>query len=195
MARITDPQKIENVKRAAMETIAEHGYKGASIASIAAGAEVSVGYLYRYYVSKDDLVHDLANIYFGDMLFQFFSSIEKYEQVHDFFYNIVHSVFEIAKSDPVRIKFAATLGWDADPDNNAFGNMKEEMDKIISKVINIGKATGEFNPKVNKEEIMLLIVTIPLKYAVNQLKKENYTEKLSDEHAHRIAEMCMKALA
>ncbi len=34
MARVTDPQKIENLKEAAVETIVKYGYRGTSIAPV-----------------------------------------------------------------------------------------------------------------------------------------------------------------
>lgn len=61
MARITDPTKLEKIKKAAMELVVRHGYRGISIGAIAKKAGVSTGYLYRHYNGKSDLIQDLID--------------------------------------------------------------------------------------------------------------------------------------
>lgn len=48
--------KRDEIIRAAIELIAEHGFHGAPMAKVAAEAGVAAGTIYRYFESKDDLI-------------------------------------------------------------------------------------------------------------------------------------------
>ena len=52
-------EKRQEILQAALELIAEHGFHGAPIASIADRAGVGAGTIYRYFVNKDVLITDL----------------------------------------------------------------------------------------------------------------------------------------
>lgn len=52
-------EKRENVLRAALELVAEHGFHGAPISSIANQAGVGMGTIYRYFANKDILITEL----------------------------------------------------------------------------------------------------------------------------------------
>lgn len=58
-------EKRDEIIRAAMELIAEHGFHGAPMALVAERAGVAAGTIYRYFESKDDLIRatyaDLEN--------------------------------------------------------------------------------------------------------------------------------------
>lgn len=50
------PEKGDEIIRAAMELIAEHGFHGAPMALVAERAGVAAGTIYRYFESKDELI-------------------------------------------------------------------------------------------------------------------------------------------
>lgn len=52
-------EKREEILRAALELIAEHGFHGAPIAIIAKRAGVGAGSIYRYFENKDVLIREL----------------------------------------------------------------------------------------------------------------------------------------
>lgn len=52
-------EKRQEILHATMELIAENGFHGASIASIAQRAAVGAGTIYRYFPSKDVLINEL----------------------------------------------------------------------------------------------------------------------------------------
>ena len=85
MSRVTDPHKIENVRRAAMEIIVEYGYRGTSIGSIAKKAGVSMGYLYRYYSSKEMLLEDLINTNVEEIKNDITKHLKNSQTIHEFF--------------------------------------------------------------------------------------------------------------
>ena len=59
MAKKMDMTKLDRIREASVEIISEHGILNSSVASIAERAGVSVGYLYRHYPGKVDLINDL----------------------------------------------------------------------------------------------------------------------------------------
>ncbi len=52
-------EKRDEIVRAALELIAEHGFHGAPMATIAARANVGAGTIYRYFENKDVLISEL----------------------------------------------------------------------------------------------------------------------------------------
>ncbi len=64
MARAVDPQKREDILKAARTVFAEQGFVGARIVDIASRAGVATGTVYLYFASKEALVAALV----GDLL-------------------------------------------------------------------------------------------------------------------------------
>ena len=56
---MSKPDKRDEIVRAALELIAEHGFHGAPMAMIAERAGVGAGTIYRYFENKDVLIHEL----------------------------------------------------------------------------------------------------------------------------------------
>ena len=60
--------KREEIMRAALELIAEHGFHGAPMAMIADRAGVGAGTIYRYFESKDVLINEMYRELEGKLL-------------------------------------------------------------------------------------------------------------------------------
>lgn len=60
--------KRDEIVRAALELIAEHGFHGAPMAIIAKRAEVGAGTIYRYFESKDVLIREIYACLEGQIL-------------------------------------------------------------------------------------------------------------------------------
>jgi len=56
---MSKPDKRDEIVRAALELIAEHGFHGAPMAMIAEKANVGAGTIYRYFENKDVLINEL----------------------------------------------------------------------------------------------------------------------------------------
>jgi AcrR family transcriptional regulator len=56
---MSKPEKRDEIVRAALEIIAEHGFHGAPMAMIAEKAGVGAGTIYRYFENKDLLITEL----------------------------------------------------------------------------------------------------------------------------------------
>jgi len=64
MARKLDINTKETILKAVEQLIAKSGVNKFSLRDIARKVDISLGTLYYYYKSKDDLILDLANLYF-----------------------------------------------------------------------------------------------------------------------------------
>jgi len=89
------PDKRDEIVRAALEIIAEHGFHGAPMAMIADKAGVGAGTIYRYFENKDLLITEL------------------YREVEERIYGAV--LADYAPEKPIRERFihlgAAVLGY------------------------------------------------------------------------------------
>jgi AcrR family transcriptional regulator len=56
---MTKPDKREEIMRAALELVVEHGFHGAPMAMIAERANIAAGTIYRYFENKDVLITEL----------------------------------------------------------------------------------------------------------------------------------------
>jgi len=194
MARITDPQKIENVKRATVEIVVEYGYRGTSIAAIAKKANVSEGYLYRYYKNKDELLEDLVNASLLQYQNQVMANAKTSNSVYELFFNTVYTLFELVKKEPIYALMGATLMLDADFDkivNNEDTVLKQE---VLETIFRLGKSTGEIGKSASEEDITLTLLTIPFRYVSLRAKEKDYQQYFQKEHIEHIVGLCLKAL-
>lgn len=112
MARITEPMKIDRIKKAVMEIICEHGYNHTSISLISEKSGVSSGYLYRYYNGKYELIKDIIELATKGLRDKILYSSQSYETVYEYLFNIIDRIFEVANLDPILGKFIAKLAQD-----------------------------------------------------------------------------------
>ncbi|WP_312648745.1 TetR/AcrR family transcriptional regulator [Aminipila sp.] len=194
MSRVTDPQKIESVRRAAMEIIVEYGYRGVSIAEIAKKAGVSVGYLYRYYSSKEILLEDLINKNLADVKGNIIKYLKNSQTIDEFFYGLISFLFDLAKEDAVKAQMAATLFIETDFEKVLSPSdlgLKKEVFEAIHK---ISKETGEIKSDVSEEEIQLTLMTIPFRYIMMKIKEKDFQKHFQEEHIQKIKKLCLNAL-
>lgn len=194
MARITDPKKIENVKRAAMEIITEYGYRNISIAAIAERANVSVGYLYRYYKSKRDLFDDLFNTKLDDIKKDFFRITTISETFSEVVYNFITLLFQLAKKDPVHIQLISIFILNSDMDKVVVEADMKVINQPVEDITKLGKQTGEIGDDISEDEVFLVLMTIPFRYVMLKLKEENSESFFQDEHIKKLSRICCKAL-
>jgi len=193
MARAVDPMKIENIKQATIEIMVAYGYKGTSIASIAKKAGVSVGYLYRYYRSKEELVEELVDSYLKETKHEFEQSIQKSESLYDLIYLFISQLFELASDDVLKAKFIVTLLFEYD--FSAMSNKKKaEEQAIMEKIIEKKLYSENLSSDTTVEDIMTVMFTIPFSVLADKIMHENYKELLTEKLARRVAHMCFHAL-
>ncbi|ABR46591.1 transcriptional regulator, TetR family [Alkaliphilus metalliredigens QYMF] len=193
MARITEPEKMENIKKAVMGAIIEHGYTGMSIASISERAGVSPGYLYRHYSSKEELVQELVDSQMSKIFNSFIADIDTSSTIYEAAYKTIGKLFMKANEEPILAKFMASVVMDVRiPAKNKADNFKNILE-LASKCIELGKKTGEINQRVTATEVLTVSFTIPFRYLLISFELDK-DKKFTQEEIKRITTICVNAM-
>lgn len=104
MQYLKDEVRIRIVEEALKE-FSEKGYEGASIRSIAKKSNTSVGNIYKYFSSKEDLYENLiGSVYhrLTDYIKQF-DTVELNEKAQSIFYELMEKIMEIFNENSTEI--------------------------------------------------------------------------------------------
>jgi len=191
LARITDPEKLENIKIAVMELLVEHGYGGMSIVSVSAKAGVSPGYLYKYYSSKEELVQELVETEMDSIIENLKFNISTSSSVFEAAYKTVYNLFMYANSHPINAKFTAAVFMDIKVPSKEKAENYKILVELAKQIIDLGIKTKEINPRAIPMEIVAIPFTIPFRYISVYLEVDR-NKKFTLEEAKRVAEICVK---
>ncbi|RKD22019.1 transcriptional regulator, TetR family [Caminicella sporogenes DSM 14501] len=191
MARITDPKKLERIKKATMELVVKCGYNGVSISNIAKKAKVSNGYLYRHYSSKDELIEDLVESN-SELLKNMFKMLDEKSTAEKIIFSFINMLFTVATDDPILAKFFYTLVFDQSYEIKKRRDNNKEINRLISGILKQGIKNNEINSKTTLEEVKLVIFTIPFTYIAMNLDSEE--NKFNESEVKRLTEICLNAL-
>jgi AcrR family transcriptional regulator len=193
MARITEPMKIEKIKRAVMEVMCESGFGQITIALISEKSGVSSGYLYRFYSGKDELLQDIVKSAVDEIKGKVMYDTKRYNTVYDCFLNIISRVFEIANADPILGRFLAKTAQETNLPSWAEEAKNKELIGVIDEMIRIGRETGEISSYSTYADIELVLLSLPFRYIELEFSK-NKRKNFTKEEGLKITNMCMKAL-
>ena len=193
MARITEPMKIEKIKRAVMEIMCESGFGQISIALISEKSGVSSGYLYRFYSGKDELLQDILESTVDDIKEKVMYDIKRYNTVYDCFLNIISRVSEIANADPILGRFLAKTAQETNLPSWAEETKNKELMGVIDEMIRIGRGTGEISSYITYADIELVLLSLPFRYIELELSK-NMRKSFTKEEVLKITNICVNAL-
>jgi len=192
MAKVIDETKLIRIKEAAIELVVQNGYGGASISAIARQADVAVGYLYRFYGSKYDLISDLLDDKLKDIAGYLEIMMEQCNTIQQVITPLVTYFIEMAKKQPHHIRFIYTLVNDYR--FSILPNQHKRIHSLCSQLLNIGANTREISPNFNEEEIYLMTVIYPVVFINVRFKHLFSDATLSDEDKERMVSLCMSAL-
>lgn len=190
MARITDPERIERIKKASMALIVDNGYTGVTISSIAQKAEVSTGYLYRHFDSKEALINALVNESFSSLKNSIGQRLESTATVRDIVTYHFRTLLSIANETPIKARFVCSLA----NDSRYNGRDILGISPLAQRAIDKGLATGEIGSHVSAEMVLLFLVNLPISFMSKKLSSTDF-KGISDEEIALLTEMCLKALA
>lgn len=162
MSKRRDVTKIEKIREAAVEVISENGILNSSVASIARVAGVSVGYLYRHYPSKEDLINELlgeAINVITDRIDELINARHKVREVVD---GVVTFIIENADKNPAKYKFLIMLLNDFSI--RITPGIKERINLIGEKLIVLGNRTKELKNNITVDDLYISLVGIPMQY-------------------------------
>jgi TetR/AcrR family transcriptional regulator, repressor of fatR-cypB operon len=192
MAKIVDESKLLRIKEAAIELVVQMGYGGASISSIARQADVAVGYLYRFYGSKYDLVSDLLDDKIKEITGQLEAMMPQCSTIQQVITPLVNYYFHLAQHQPHHIRFIYTLINDY-----RFSILPDQHQRIhglCRKLLLIGQKTGEIATAFTAEEIYLMTVIYPVEFINVRFKQLFSDQVLSEEDKERVVYLCLGAL-
>jgi AcrR family transcriptional regulator len=141
-----------NITEEALKEFMEKGYEGASIRSIAKKSNTSVGNIYKYFKSKDDLYEKLIGTVYHELMDYIgkFDKVEINEKAQCIFFELLDKVMEI------------------------FNKSNRE----ISILLNQSKGSRYENCKSTFIDFITRIVTVEMKYELSTIGKklkDNYT--------------------
>jgi len=190
--RPTDTDRLDRVKQAAITTIVNKGYYGATISQIAAEAKVSDGYLYRHYPNKAELVKSLfienMNTYHNLIL----ELIEKEKKVSDILKGSIDFLVCTINEAPEIILFIFIMDHDFNFEYPEI--VKNNFVKIGQKLWAKGIQTGEISNKRDVEDVLAITFGIPIKMLEIRRKAFISDELLNETDINNIVEICLKAL-
>ncbi|MBS9766345.1 MAG: TetR/AcrR family transcriptional regulator [Flavobacteriaceae bacterium] len=192
MARQIDEGKLEAIKKATVEIVVSEGIAGASVSKIAEKANVSAGYLYRFYKGKRELLETLFEERFEIIHNLLLHEIEQQKTVKGIVSIFVETVYGIANNEPQMISFISKLLSDFSFDLPC--KFKDNVATICKKVIEIGTKTKEINPKINDEVLYIVIVGGILNFVNIRLRNIFEKKSFQQEDTDHTVELLLKTL-
>lgn len=192
MAKVVDESKLLRIKEAAIELIVHKGYGGASISAIARQANVAVGYLYRFYGSKYELVSDLLDDKIKDITGQLEIMMDQCSTIEQVITPLVNYFFELAWHHPHHIRFIYSLINDYR--FSILPAQLQRIDQLCRQLLLIGHETREISAAFTAEEIYLMTVIYPVEFINVRFKHLFSEDGLSQADKDRVVRLCMGAL-
>lgn len=194
MARVTDPEKLNRIKECTMNLIVRNGYNGITIAAIAGEAHVSVGYLYRHFEGKDELINFLVSESFESLRRTVSHLLDESADITTVVLYYFGALFEMANTAPIKARFISILYRDARFREEAREQSILQIPDIAERLLYKGIETGEFNPQITVPEIMLFLLNLPIDYLFQRLEGQLGPAAITEEETHKLATMCLRAL-
>lgn len=195
MARVTDPQKLDRIRACTMDLIVRNGFAGITIAAVAQQASVSVGYLYRHYAGKDELVTDLVVQNFETLRQTVTGMLAQSESVAAVVRYYLSQLFVLAEQEPVKARFISVLFRDVRFREMARGKRLLNIPEVAASLLEKGRCTGEIRADVTVSEVMLFLLNLPLDYIFVNLEETRQPSPFTEAHIQRLSSMCLKGLS
>lgn len=178
MARSTDFDRIERIRKAALGLIVKNGYGGAPVAAIAKKADVAEGYLYRHYKSKQELVADLLKTRIDKIVEQLEQLLEKRSSTADIVKSMTGVWFRMAGLNATEIKFIHVLLHDYNFQISQ--PQREQIFDLCRRALIIGKSQQQIDEFITEEEFFYMAVVYPIEF-LNMRMKNMFGKKSWDK--------------
>lgn len=191
--RIADENRIEQVKKACIELVVSKGYGGASVSEIANRAEVSKGYLYRFYKNKEELVQSLLTQHIDLIIDHINASLNQNRSLKEVITFLVHYIFKLGEENPENIKFVYVLMHDY---NFQFEKEQQQtIEKTIKRILAIGKQQNFINALSKEEEIFTTTVIYPIDFMNLRFKHTFGYSGWCQDDIERVTAFCINCLS
>ena len=164
MAKKMDMTKLDRIREASVEIISEHGILNSSVASIAERAGVSVGYLYRHYPGKVDLIEDALRT----ITDRIYALADETNDIRKIVRGIVEFIIESAATNRPKHKFLIMLLNDFSVEINP--DIRERIRSIGDTLIAVGRKNNVLRDDTSVEDLYIALVGIPMQYLASRYK-------------------------
>lgn len=168
MARQVDENKIQAIKEATINIVVSDGISGASISKIARKAQVSEGYLYRFYRSKRELLEMLFIEGFYKMLSLLELQVDTKHTVEEIVVAFSNRIYELVETEHNIVSFHHKLLTDFSfeiPEK-----CKNNVQEICTKILAVGKETKEIDEELTAEQLYAIVVGGTLQFINTRLR-------------------------
>lgn len=193
MARPFDPNKLQQIKQATIETIVKLGLENATISTIAREAGVSEGYLYRHYASKQDLINSLFQERMEAILEQLNIILEKdHTSLAQVLESYVTGAVTRAIHTPDASKFYYTLLHNYNFEVNE--EQRERTMHTLERLRELGLKTKQMHPAITLEQVYLSSFVLTIDYVHLKMRRLVSAEGLTFEDIPVITNQVLRAL-
>ena len=192
MAMKQEISKIEKIREATLKVVSTKGRNGASVAAIAAEAGVSVGYLYRYYNSKEELIGDLYETMVesvADALEEAMRGDLSMEQLSDEYFR---SLYRICTDRPDRMRFMILLQNDSSYDSG--GEAQKRLRKLCNMLYIRCRESNDFRSTLTVDDLYMAMVVIPVQYMAQVLRRFFVSDTSAAYVVGKIRELALGAI-
>lgn len=190
--RIADDNKIKKLEQATIAHVVHKGYGGASVAEIARTANVSKGYLYRFYKNKQELVQALLTRYINTIIQQIENGLKQNISVDLVLTSMIDHTFGVAQKHPNHLKFIYVLLHDYNFQLES--KQKQNIKAVIQRFYEIGVTQKLVNKAVTAEEIFTIVVIYPIDFINLRFKQFFETSGWNNNDIERVSTFCTNAL-
>jgi len=193
MARIVDESKLERVHDAAMSLIVQKGYGGASISSIAKEAQVSEGYLYRFYLGKEELVNVLLNAKIKEISDIIESCLDKHEEATVVINKLLLSLCSVGLHNPNQIKFLYVMLGSYN--FSISDKIKTLLLEICTRMKNLAEEQNVVQKDMELDHFFNMVIIYPVQYMNLRIKEFTRPGGFTEKDRDSLIEFVMKSLS
>lgn len=194
MARLTDPEKLERIKRATMELIIQNGYQGVTTAKIADMAKVSSGYLYHHYESKDQLVCSFLEKVYNEIRDAIGELIDESSTFQEIVSHMYRSILHVVNRDSVQAEFMYVLSHDPHFHRIALKSSLSDISNGMGLLREHLLTKGYIRTDIDRWDLMVFLLEVPVSYMYHRIKDATDRVNITEEEVLRVAEKAVKAL-
>jgi len=192
--KLTDPQKQNNIKRAASKCFSKHGYAATSIANISKTAKVNPSLIYHYYKNKQELWNAVKEHYIKtsglNSREEIYACIKQAGTLKEFLEYFVSHRTKLLQKTP---ELCNLLQWQlADPKQTP-SNYSKIWD-LINERINKFRKQKEISKDYSNEFVINVIITLPITCVKAENKKLTNIESGNKDLATMLEKLLTQGL-
>lgn len=162
MAKPIDNTKIERIRDAAIAIISRHGIQNCSVAAIAKEAGVSVGYLYRHYAGKTELINDMLELYFNLINEKIAALIADNRNIEYVVEGVVRHILITSEENTQKSRFLIMLLNDFSIDINE--RLKQRIGNLAEELISMLRSSDTVDRSLGVDDLYFAMIGVPMQF-------------------------------